>query len=369
MNVRARVERGIGITAGVFAIDNDSSHLAGLRRVRPEHKILIGDQGTGTDTSGETKGLPADIAGLSEKLLRAIESAKGFMETDAFLLLSSAAGGTGSGTMPVLTQRLREWHPEKPAYNLIVLPFEDEEKTQGRTRHNTVTSLKSAYKVANAVFLFDNQRYVTKDYFVRDNLAKVNASIVEPFYEMLCAGEEKIPGYIGSKTLDAGDIIQTLAGWTVIGQGKVRIPRFRLPFYNMTDFRDKLDEMQKGIKALNGAISELSLKCNPADASRALFLLAAPAAEMGLSMFTNIGSLVKDTAPGAIIRSGDYPRNRDSLSVTIILSELTRVDRLTDYFNRVAGGVALPVPPVAGPSTQPESPKSDKQSNKPKDDI
>jgi len=84
------------------------------------------------------------------------------------------------------------------------------------------------YSVADAVFLVDNQRYIKKGLFhLRNNLDKINALIVDPFYGILCAGEEKKPKAIGSKLLDAGDIMQTIVGWTVIGYGTAQLPGFQ----------------------------------------------------------------------------------------------------------------------------------------------
>jgi cell division GTPase FtsZ len=90
-----------------------------------------------------------------------------------------------------MTQFLKERYIDKPIYNLIILPFEHEETTEERTVYNTATCLKSTYAVADAVFLIDNQRYIRKDASLRNNLAKINALIAEPFYSVLCAGEEK----------------------------------------------------------------------------------------------------------------------------------------------------------------------------------
>ena len=105
---------------------------------------------------------------------------------------------------------------------------------------------------------------------------------VDPFYNILCAGEEKKAKYIGARILDAGDIMQTLVGWTVIGYGKSPLPLIKLPWRESSDFRKKSTETHKGIQAMDEAITELSIKCNPADASRALYLLSAPAKEMNM---------------------------------------------------------------------------------------
>jgi len=68
---------------------------------------------------------------------------------------------------------------------------------------------------------------------------KINSMIAEPFYGILCAGEEKKPKYIGAKLLDAGDIMQTIVGWTVIGYGDSQIPLLRFPGERSRDFIKK----------------------------------------------------------------------------------------------------------------------------------
>ncbi len=82
--------------------------------------------------------------------------------------------------------------------------------------------------------------------------------------------------------------------------------------------------------------SEISFKCNPADANRALYLLAGPAEEMGLTLFSLIGNTLRQSVPDAIMRSGDYPRRRDNMSVTLLLSELDKVEKVTEFFNKAS---------------------------------
>jgi len=375
MNVRARVERGVGITGGVFAVDTDTTVLNGLHRIKSKQRILFGTPQSGSDGVSAVSGPGAEVIGSEgDRIIDAVRAAKGFAETDAFMVLCGAAGSTGSKIASLLTQKLKERHFEKPVYNLIVLPFEDEVTTGEATFHNTATCLKSAYAVADAIFLIDNQKYAEKDASVKDELAKLNASVVELFYEMLCAGEETRRAYIGSKLLDAGDIIQTLRGWSVIGQGKVPIPRWGLTSIGKGHFREKVGEAGRGTQVLDTAISKLSLKCNPADARRALYLLAAPAGEMSVELMGGLGTSVKEIAPAAIIRGGDYPRGRDSLSITIVLSEFPNLPQVAQYLMKAPAVVTpeiapSPVPMVAGPSAQPETQHSDEQADKPEDSV
>ena len=336
LNRKAHIQRGIDIITNALAVNTDIADLTGLSFIRPDyqHRVLIGSQKTGGHGVGKINELGAEIAREDgDKILEAIKTTRNFHETDAFLVIASAAGGTGSGAISILTQYLKERYVEKPLYNLIVLPFKHEEQVEERTIYNTATCLKSAYLVADAIFLIDNQRYISKDSSLQNNLAKINSLMVEPFYNLLCAGEEKKPKYIGSRILDAGDIIQTLSGWTVIGYGKSQIPLFRFPF-GLSNFREKSSETQKGTQAMNDATNGLSLRCNPSDAKRALYLLSAPAEEMNMSLINEIGSSLKRIATEALIRSGDYPREKRSLNVTLVLSELVNLEKVMEYFTR-----------------------------------
>ena len=338
LNSRAHAHRGMNIITGVFAVNTDAADLSGLSAISKDHRhrILIGGRKTGGHGVGKINELGAEVAKEdADKIVDAIRTTKGFFETDAFLLIAGSAGGTGSGAISVLTQFLKERYIDKPVWDLVVLPFEHEEATEERTVFNVATCLKSCYSVADAVFLVDNQRYVRKDSSIQSNVSKINSMIVEPFYNVLCAGEEKKSKFIGAKLLDAGDIIQTVVGWTVIGYGKTTAPIFRMPGSGLkTDFRKKGTEIQKGIQAMDEAISELSLKCNHADSRRALYLVSGPAKEMNMDMVKEIGDYMRDIAPEAIIRNGDYPRERGLVDVTVLLSELSDVERVRDYYVR-----------------------------------
>lgn len=336
LNNRARRQRGFEIIPGVFAVNTDSADLSGLKHISPDfrHRILIGAKKSGGHGVGKVNALGAEIArDDSDKIIDAIRQTKRFFESDGFLLIASSGGGTGSGAIPVITQVIRERYPDKPAFDLIVLPFEHEESTEDRSIYNTALCLKSVSSVANAVILVDNQRYIRKDSSLSSNLSKINYLIAETFYDVLCAGEETKAKHIGAKTLDAGDITQTLNGWTVIGYGKSQIPKFDFSFFKRkSDFRSKSTQTHKGIQAMDQAIAELSVGCRPADAGRALYLLSAPSNEMNMDLTKELGEYLRSLAPKAVIRSGDYPGKRDTISVHVIFSELSNVDKIKNYY-------------------------------------
>ncbi len=332
---RAHSLRDIEIIVDSFAVNTDSTDLAGVQTISPDyrHRILIGAGTTHGHGVAKISEVGAEIAKEdADKVLDAVRTARQLFEADAFLVVAGAAGGTGSGATPVMANVLKERFADKPVYALVVLPFEHEEVTEERALYNTAVCLKSTYSTADAVILVENQRYVRKDFSLQSNMVKINQLIAEPFFDLLCAGEEKKHKHIGAKVLDAGDIIQTLCGWSAIGYGEVKLPLITFPTDWSHNFRKKSTRTHKGLQAMDEAISELSITCNPQDAYRALYLLSAPANEMDMDLVKELGDHLRDVAPQAIIRNGDYPREKGLLDVTVILSELSDVARVREYY-------------------------------------
>ncbi|MFH1662957.1 MAG: tubulin/FtsZ family protein [Chloroflexota bacterium] len=339
LNRRAHSMRGIDIIVDSLAVNTDSTDLAGLYSIKPtyQHRILIGTGATHGHGVAKISEVGAAIAAEdADKVLDAMKKNQKFFETDAFLLVAGAAGGTGSGATPVIARAIKERFGDKPVYALIVLPFEHEEAAEDRALYNTAVCLKSISQVADAVILVDNQRYVRKDFSLQNNMTKINQLIVEPFFDMLCAGEEKRRKNIGAKVLDAGDIIQTLCGWSAIGYGEIKLPLITFPTDWSNNFRKKSTKTHKGIEAMDQALSELSIECDPQDAHRAMFLISAPGNEMNVELVKELSDYLKNYAPQAIVRNGDYPREKGLLDVTVILSELCDVAKIRDYYTKSA---------------------------------
>ena len=337
LNAKARVQRGIDIISNTIAVNTDVADLTGLSFIKSDyqHRILIGNRKTGGHGVGKINELSAEIAKEdADKIIDAIRGTKELYQSDAFLLIASAAGGTGSGAIPVITRYIKERYRDKPVYDLIVLPFEHEEMAEERAIYNSALCLKSVNSVADAVIIVHNQRYIRKDSSLRNNLFKINRLMAEPFYDLLCAGEEKKVKYVGAKTLDAGDIIQTLSGWTAIGYGKSRVSGFNFPFRRISNFRQKGAEIHKGIQAIDEAMTELSFGCKPEDAGRALCLLSAPQKEMNMDLVKELGDYLSELAPNATVRNGDYPRGKGSVEITLILSKLSNAEKIREYYDR-----------------------------------
>ncbi len=338
LNRKAHAERRTTIAPVIVAVNTDQADLTGLKFIKKDymHRILIGLRQTLGHGVGKVNELGAQLAREDgDKVMDAIKAEPRFYETHSFLLIGGAAGGTGSGALPVIAQMIKERYLSKPVYTLIVLPFEHEISSEARSVYNTATCLKSTYDLVDAVFLADNQRYVRKDASLINNIEKINRQIAEPFYDLMCAGEVTKRKYVGARTIDAGDLIASLKGWTAIGMGRTVLPAFRFPWeIGKKHFRDKALESFRGSQALDATLSDLSITCNPKDAARAMYIIAGPAREMNMDMVKSISDYIKEMAPNTLIRGGDFPGERHSIDITLILSELSFVPKIKEFYEK-----------------------------------
>ncbi len=339
MGKRASELRNIEIVVDSFAVNTDTADMATIKTIKPDyqHRILIGAGKTRGHGVAKLNELGAEIAREdADKILDALRATKNLYEVDGFLVISSTAGGTGSGAIPIITNVLKERFADKPVYALLVLPFEHEETAEEMAIYNTAVCLKSTYAIADAIILVDNQRYIKKDFSLKNNIYEINRLIVEPFFDLLCAGEEKKAKHIGAKVMDSGDIIHTLCGWTAIGYGEVKLPLITFPSDWSGHFEKRGERSFKGLQAMDEAIKELSIECNPQEAGRALFLISSPGKEMDVNMVKELGDHLRGLASQAVIRNGDYPREKGLLDITVILSELADVPKVRSYYTKAS---------------------------------
>ena len=338
MQMRSRGLRGIDIIVEAIAVNTDAADLSGISSIKADsnHRLLIGASATRGHGTARVSDLGADIMrGEGGKALEALKRNPKFSDADALLVVAATAGGTGSGGAPILIRMLKEHVTDKPVYALLVLPFEHEENSEQSTVFNTAVCLKSTSAVADAVILADNQRFVSKDSSVRANMQKINQTIVEPFFDLLCAGEDKKSRASG-KAMGTGDIIATLDGWTAIGYGKAILPLITLPKDNSRDFLRKEIRTDQGVHAMNEALAELSFACNPAEAFKALYLVSGPSKEISMDLTEALGEYMHKTAPNAQLRGGDYLREKGLLDVTVILSNFGEANRIKYFYEKSA---------------------------------
>jgi cell division GTPase FtsZ len=338
LNFKARGQRKATIVPTVIAVNTDQADLTGLRFIKNDyrHRVLLGLRQTLGHGVGKLNELGAQLAKSDgDKVLDAVKASPRFYETHAFLLIAGAAGGTGSGSLPIMARAVKDRYVGKPVYALVILPFEHEQSTESRSTYNTATCLKSTYDTVDAVFLADNQRYVRKDASAISNMDRINRMIAEPFYDLMCAGEATRAKYVGSRTVDGGDIIASLEGWSTIGLGRTQLPSFRFPWeIRKRTFREKALESFRGTQALDATISDLSLTCDPKDAGKAIYIISGPEKELNMDMVKSVSEYIKELASSALIRGGDFPGEKRFIDITLILSQLAFVPRIKDFYEQ-----------------------------------
>ena len=51
-----------------------------------------------------------------------------------------------------------------------------------------------------------------------------------------------------------------------------------------------------------------------------------------MEIMKELGEYLRDLAPDTLIRSGDYPRERGEVNVTVILSQLSEMDKVKELY-------------------------------------
>lgn len=330
LNKRARMERNVTIVAAAYAASYDRDTLSKL--ISKETDFLYRLPVAEPPQVETTTSLGTDlIQEESERILSVIRRSD-YFATEAFLVIAGADGNFGATAAPLIGQKLKERFTGKPVYGLIVLPLDLGELAGGGAIYRTAVCLKSITRVMEAVFLVDNEK-LRRGGVLTEDWHQANQEIIASFYDLLCASEVSGSKYAGVRNLGVGDIIQTLSGLTVIGKGRVKLPT-RLSFWRLPTFREKGVESLKALEAINLALSNLSIDCDPKDAGKALYLLSAPAKETSIDMAMALGGRLQELTKNAEIRGGDFAGTVYSIWVTVVLSQLAYVEKVKNYYDK-----------------------------------
>ena len=327
--------RRIEILTDAFAVNTDDTDLASLKHIPRDmgHRVVIGTTRTSGHGVGKVNVEGATI--MKESLPIIIDdvlSSKNFYSCDAVMVIASGAGGTGSGGIGPLIKGLKE-RVEKPVYAIVVLPFGYEEMSEtSYAVVNTATCLKTVDQLADAVFVLDNERFGRGSVSLARNLEVVNQAMVKNFFDLFCAGEEGRQKFVGSTVVDAGDIKQSLGGISTIGRGEAALPFFHR--WKKGNYKESTKGTVSLVGALSQAIDNLCVKVDIGDARTILALLCAPKDIINLNAITEISNHVQQRAPKSEIRIADYPRRAREISVTLVLSTLTSIDRTERLYLR-----------------------------------
>jgi cell division GTPase FtsZ len=252
---------------------------------------------------------------------------------DGVLVVASLGGGTGSGAGAVLVERLQELY-DKPVYVLGVLP---EAAAGDRAALNAARSLRSIVPAADSVVLFDNDRWVDTDADT-DGYERANRELAARVVALF-AREDADPGSIGANTMDASDVIRTLApgGVASIGYAETDLDDgggfLSWLFSLLSGGDDGSDDRTDAVKiqslvrqALN---ARLTLPCTASSAERVLVVLSGPPEELSRRGFESARQWLEEETETVEVLAGDDPRSGSStVSAAVLLSNVTEVPRI-----------------------------------------
>ncbi len=364
-NRRVRIFTGTEsdpIAKGVFAVNLGAGDLYGLEHIpqTDDHTILLGttDEFRGRG-AGKVNADGAEQARRdSRKIVSTIRDHGDVYSADAIMVIATTAGGTGSGSVGVIVDVLKEEF-KKPVYAMLVLPFENQ-YDEPDSVINTATCLKKVLEnsKADSVFLVDNQKFARKQDAMGVNFATINRKIADSFMDILCVGEETDRRFIG-EVLDANDVIRILKGPTVIGVSHAAVPMSRKPRSSglfgrirnndrsQQHFSVSKAQIERAQTVVTQALAELSLDCEYYedgkvlyDAQHVLGLFSGPANEATEEIVEMMDNTFAELVPGAGRRKGTYPgRTSDTISVTAIVANIGEgkaMDRIEWFYREAA---------------------------------
>src|SRR5918999_1565939 len=189
-----QVEEINRFTTGIFAVNLGAGDLYGLQNIpqTDDHTILLGttDEFRGRG-AGKVNADGAEQARRNaKKITGTIRDHGDVYGADAVLVIGTTAGGTGSGSVGVIVDLLKEEF-KKPVYAMLVLPFQSQ-YDEPDSVINTATCLKKVLdnSKADAVILVDNQKFVRKSESMGVNYSLINRPLQTHFWTF-CVLERK----------------------------------------------------------------------------------------------------------------------------------------------------------------------------------
>ena len=342
------------VAKGVFAVNLGAGDLYSLQHIpqTEDHTILLGttDEFRGRG-AGKVNADGAEQARRgAHKIVSTIRDHGDVPSADAIMVIATTAGGTGSGSVGVIVDLLKDAF-KKPVYALLVLPFENQYDDPD-SMVNTATCIKRVMDNSNAdaVFFVDNQKFVRGSQSMSYNYQQINRKIADSFLDILCVGEETDRRYIG-EVLDANDVIRILHGPTAIGVAQAAVPKKGSGgLFGRIRGEPKINhfsvsklQIERAHNVLQQALGELSIDCEVwengssyYDAQNVLGLFSGPPEEASEEIVEMMDTTLAERVPGAGRRKGTYPgRVSDTIGFTILVSNIGRgaaMDRVEKFF-------------------------------------
>ena len=342
-----------------LAINTARSDLLGIKSIPMRDRLLVGDAMTKGHGIGADNEMGAKVATDELYTIQTAIDKRGTHEVDAFLIIASLGGGTGSGGAPVLARRLRSLYDE-PVYGLGILPAKEEGSLYSL---NAARSLMTFVNEVDNLFLFDNDAWKTSGETLKEAFQGINEEIVRRFGILFGAGEAN---EVGQMVVDAAEVMNTLRGGGIstIGYAAEEIKGRGKGGGNGGGSgsgggggrgllkrlfgRGKSDESMEKMDATTritsltrrAAAGRLTIPCDVTTAERALVIAAGPPGELNRKGVEKSKERVEDLIRGTEVRGGDFPLVKSRYVSTVVLfSGVSNIPRVKEIQELGAGAL------------------------------
>jgi tubulin-like protein CetZ len=316
-----------GIVPFSLAVNSAQADLQGLKSIAEEDRILVGQTIVKGHGAGLNRKVGAQVTRHSLHTVMHPLTDGVLRHVDAFLVIASLGGGTGSGGAPVIISKLREVYDE-PTYFIGIIPSEDE---GGLMTMNAIECIREVDGLVNGILLFDNDIWRKEGRALETSYGMMNDELVKPLPLMLAAGETR-DDRVGIKVVDSSDIINSWDGFAYIGvsEMKVKKPGERFLLSRKRSSIDQLNPAMRCYTAIrNAATLRLTGECDIKEAKRALMILAGPPDQLSMEGFSQAKSWLEDAISTSEVRGGDCPiRGWDLVVGLVLLSGYKEIPRL-----------------------------------------
>jgi cell division GTPase FtsZ len=315
-------QTGKRFVTAALAVNTARADLAGLRLLRPEQRVLIGQarvkgHGVGADNELGAEVMSEDI----DEVLRALDSIPTH-EVDAFLVVAGLGGGTGSGGAPVLAHELKRLYTE-PVYGLGVLPGTDE---GGIYTLNAARSFQTFVREVDNLLVFDNDAWRATGESVQTGYASINEEIARRLGVLFSAGETDGTD-VAESVVDSSEIINTLAsgGVSTIGYASAKLnqkdsgllSRFGGKGSTEIDDGESLSRITSLVR--RATLGRLTLPCDINGTERALVVVSGPPAYLSRRGIERARTWIEEETGTMEVRGGDYPVATSRYVASVVL--------------------------------------------------
>ena len=323
---------GNKFVTAALAVNTARADLAGLKLLRDEHRVLIGQarvkgHGVGADNELGAEVMSEDV----DEVLRALDSVPTH-EVDAVLVVAGLGGGTGSGGAPVLAHELKRLYTE-PVYGLGVLPGTDE---GGIYTLNAARSFQTFVREVDNLIVFDNDAWRASGESVQGGYATINEELARRLGVLFSAGETDGTD-VAESVVDASEIINTLAGGGVstVGYASAKLDRTEGGLLSRfggkksaaIDDGESLSRIMSVVR--RATLGRLTLPCEIAGTERALVVVSGPPAYLSRRGIERARTWIEEETGTMEVRGGDYPvPDSDYVAGVVLLSGVYDVPRI-----------------------------------------